>query len=171
MHSKLNILAGRGTRALVAIEPRLTRRQHKTKAKALFFLWRDPTVGCTPGLCFRAAASLAPSLVAKQVVEELRPWIEREKAEHIRRAVTMGKRGYERIDRMWNENPLVEVKDESLAAATLEKHDTIIRRNLGMNETGDGSGTLSLNVLSGRGGRTRIAIEQEPNRTPAQDQS
>ena len=83
----------------------------------------------------------------------------------------MGKRGYERIDRMWNEKALVEVKDESLAAATLEKHDTIIRRNLGMNETGDGSGTLSLNVLSGRGGRTRIAIEQEPNQTPAQDQA
>ena len=107
----------------------------------------------------------------KIVVEELRPWIEREKAEHIKRAVTMGKRGYERIDRMWNEKALVEVKDESLAAATLEKHDTIIRRNLGMNETGDGSGSLSLNVLAGRGGRTRIAIEQQPNQTPAQDQA
>jgi hypothetical protein len=109
-------------------------------------------------------------MVAREIVEDLRPWIEREKAEHVRRAVAMGKRGYERIDRMWNEKALVEVKDESLAAATLEKHDTIIRRNLGMNETGDGSGSLNLNVLAGRG-RTRIAIEQEPNQTPAQDQS
>ena len=47
-----------------------------------------------------AATSEAAQLVAQQVVEELRPWIEREKAEHIKRAVTMGKRGYERIDRM-----------------------------------------------------------------------
>jgi hypothetical protein len=73
----------------------------------------------------------------------------------------MGKRGYERINRMWDDNPLLEVRDESLAAATLEKHDTIIRRNLGMNETGDASGTLSLSVLAGRCGRTRIAIETE----------
>jgi hypothetical protein len=71
----------------------------------------------------------------------------------------MGKRGYERINRMWDENALLEVRDESLAATTLDKHDAIIRRNLGMNETGDGSGTLSVNVLTGRCGRTRIAIE------------
>jgi hypothetical protein len=82
----------------------------------------------------------------------------------------MGKRGYERIDRMWDENALLEVRDESLAAVTLEKHDAIIRRNLGINEAGDGSGVLSLNVLAGRAGRTRVAIEQEPNQTAAQDQ-
>jgi hypothetical protein len=99
----------------------------------------------------------------------LQPWIEREKAEHIKRAVAMGKRGYERIDRMWDENALLEVRDESLAATTLEKHDAIIRRNLGMNGTGDSSGSLSLNVLASRCGRTRIAIDQQPNQTPAQD--
>jgi hypothetical protein len=97
---------------------------------------------------------------AKQVVEGSRPWIEREKAEHIRCAVAMGKRGYERIDRMWDENASLEVRDENLAGATLDKHDAIIRRNLGMNETGDGSGALSVSVLAGRSGRTRIAIEQ-----------
>jgi hypothetical protein len=74
---------------------------------------------------------------------------EREKAERIKRAVAMGKRGYERIDRMWEENALLRVKDESLAAATLEKHDAVIRRHLGMNETGEGSGTRNLNVLAG----------------------
>jgi hypothetical protein len=56
---------------------------------------------------------------------------------------------------------LLEVRDESLAAATWEKHDAIIRRNLGMNETGEGSGTLSVSVLAGRVSRTRIAIETE----------
>jgi len=40
-------------------------------------------------------------LVAKQVVEELQPWIQRAKEEHIRRAGTMGKRGFERIEKLW----------------------------------------------------------------------
>ena len=53
----------------------------------------------------------------------------------------------------------------------IEKYDRLARRNYGLSDKADGSGSLSLNVLSGRGGRTRIAIEQEPNRTPAQDQS
>jgi hypothetical protein len=116
-----------------------------------------------------AATTEAAQLVAKQIVEDLGPWIEREKAEHIRRAVTMGKRGYDRINRMWNENALAEVKDESLAATTLDKHDAIIRRNLGMNEMANGSGILNLNVLAGRCVRTRIGIEQLPNQILGQD--
>jgi len=96
---------------------------------------------------------------------------DRERAEHIKRAVGMGKRGYERIERMWDENAFVEVRDESLAAATRDKHDTIIRPNLGINETRDGSGALNLNVLAGRGGWTLLAIEQQPIQTPAQGQA
>src|SRR5713101_8454160 len=46
-----------------------------------------------------AATSEAAQLVAKQVVEDLRPWIQSEKEEHIRRAVTMGKRGFGRIEK------------------------------------------------------------------------
>jgi hypothetical protein len=83
----------------------------------------------------------------------------------------MGKRGYERIERMWDANHAVDPKQEQFASSALDKHDAIIRRNLGMNETGVGSGTLNLNVLAGRVGRTRIAIEQQPNQTSAQDQA
>ena len=49
-----------------------------------------------------ATTTEAAELVTKQVVEELRPWIEREKSEHIRRAVAMGKRGFERIGKLWD---------------------------------------------------------------------
>ena len=42
-------------------------------------------------------------LAAKQVMAELQPWIEREKAEHVRRAVTMAKRGLGRIEKLWDE--------------------------------------------------------------------
>lgn len=116
------------------------------------------------------ATSEAAQLVTTEVIEELQPFIEREKAEHIRRAVGMAKRGYERIGRLWDEKEAVDPKQEQLASSVLDKHDAIIRRNLGMNETGNGSGTLNLNVLAGRG-RTRIAIEQQPNQTPARDQA
>jgi hypothetical protein len=90
---------------------------------------------------------------------ELQPWIEEQKAQHIRRAVTMAKRGFERIEKLWDENA-PEVRSESLAAATLDKHDAIIRRNLGMNEQQHGSGSLNIAVLAA-GGRTIISA-QEP---------
>jgi hypothetical protein len=77
---------------------------------------------------------------------DLQPWIEQEKVKHIQRAVSIARRGFERIEKLWDENA-PEVRSESLAAATLDKHDTIIRRNLGMNENQGGSGTLNLNVL------------------------
>src|SRR5262249_33714294 len=97
-----------------------------------------------------AATTEAAQLVAKHVVEELRPWIEREKSEHIRRAVTMGKRGFERIGKLWDGEEPVDPKAESLAASSLDKHDEIIRRNLGMNdEEQRGSGVVSpLSVYS-----------------------
>jgi hypothetical protein len=65
---------------------------------------------------------------------ELQPWIEREKAQHIRRAVRMAKRGFERIERLWDEREAADCKTESLIATTLDKHDAIIRRNLGIND-------------------------------------
>jgi len=105
------------------------------------------------------ATTEAADLAAKQFMADLQPWIEREKAEHIRRAVRMAKRGFERIERLWDENAVPEAREESLAAATLDKHDAIIRRNLGMNETQGGSGTLNLDVLVA-GGRTVVSAQK-----------
>jgi len=106
------------------------------------------------------ATTEAADLAAKQFMAELQPWIEREKAEHIKRIVAIAKRGFRRIEKLWDENAVSEARAESLAAATLDKHDAIIRRNLGMNETQGGSGTLNLDVLVA-GGR-RIVSAQKP---------
>ena len=54
---------------------------------------------------------------------------------------------------------MVDSKAESLAAATLDKHDAIIRRNLGMNETSTGSCSLNVAVLL-PGGRAIISPQQ-----------
>jgi hypothetical protein len=48
---------------------------------------------------------------------ELQPWIEREKAEHIRRVVRIVKRGFQRIEKLWEENEIPEARAESLVAA------------------------------------------------------
>jgi uncharacterized protein YPO0396 len=87
-------------------------------------------------------------LAAKEVIAELRPWIEQEKAEHIGRPVNIAKRGLQRIERLWDENAVPEARTESLAAATLDKHDQIIRRNLGLNDAAPSAGALSLNILT-----------------------
>ena len=96
---------------------------------------------------------------------ELQPWIEREKAEHVKRAVRMAKRGFERIERLWDEQEAADCKTESLTAATLDKHDAIIRRNLGMNDEERPMSSLNLSVLSGGRALVQIApklAEQAP---------
>ena len=98
-------------------------------------------------------------LVATQVIADLQPWIEREKVEHIKRAVQMAKRGFERIEKLWDEREAVDCKAENLTAATLDRHDTIIRRNLGMNESPDKSSAVNLAVLAG--GRAVVQVKQE----------
>ena len=79
----------------------------------------------------------------------------------------MAKHGFEPSEGLWDEKE-VNPKQEQFASAALDKRDTIVRRNLGMSEKQTGSGSLDLNLLTGRG-RTLIAIEQQPNQTPAQD--
>ena len=97
-------------------------------------------------------------LVAEQVMADLQPWIEQEKAKHVRRIVNIAKRGFERIEKVWDENEPCSPKEESLAAATLDKHDAIVRRNLGMSERSAGSCSLNLHVLTGA--RTIIIPER-----------
>jgi hypothetical protein len=105
------------------------------------------------------ATTEAADLAAKQFMAELQPWIEREKAEHNKQIVAIAKRGFRRIEKLWDENAVPEARAESLAAATLDKHDAIIRRNLGMNETQGGSGTLNVGVLVA-GGRTIVSAQK-----------
>jgi DNA-binding transcriptional regulator YhcF (GntR family) len=111
------------------------------------------------------ATTEVAQLVATQVIAELQPWIEREKAEHIKRIVAIAKRGFRRIEKLWDETEVADSKAESLAAATLDKHDAIIRRNLGMNEASAGSCSLNLHVLTGA--RTIIEAQQTIDSTGA----
>ena len=104
------------------------------------------------------ATTEAAQVAVKEMMAQLQPWIEREKAEHIKRAVKMATRGFERIERLWEVNQSPEARAESLAAATLDKHDQILRRNLGMNETSAGSCSLNVAVLTGA--RTIIEAQQ-----------
>ena len=85
--------------------------------------------------------------------------LEREKAEHIKRAVRMAKRGFERIEKRWDEREAADSKAENLTAATLDRHDTIIRRNLGMNESPERPCAVNLSVLSG--GRAVVQVNQK----------
>ena len=71
----------------------------------------------------------------------------------------MATRGFERIERLWDEREAIDSKAESLTAATLDRHDTIIRRNLGMNESPERSSAVNLNVLSG--GRAVVQVNQK----------
>lgn len=71
----------------------------------------------------------------------------------------MAKRGFERIERLWDEKEAVDSKAENLDAATLDQHDTIIRRNLGTNESPDRSSAVNLSVLSG--GRAIVQVNQK----------
>jgi DNA-binding transcriptional regulator YhcF (GntR family) len=121
-----------------------------------------------------AATSEGVQLVAKQVVEDLQPWIQREKEEHIRRAVMMGKRGFERIGILWDEKEAVDLKQESFAAATLDRHDGIVRRNLGMSDNERPMSPLNLSVLSQNtvisiDGKAVTEAEEKTERTPNQN--
>ena len=70
------------------------------------------------------------------------------RTEHIKRAVAMGRRGYERIERLWDEREAVDPKQEQFASSALDKHDTIVRRNLGMSDKQPPSASLNLKVLT-----------------------
>ena len=69
----------------------------------------------------------------------------------------MGKRGFERIGKLWDAEEPVDPKRENLAASSLDRHDGIIRRNLGMNDDqGQGSGVLG--GLRGYSNQTVIQV-------------
>ena len=75
----------------------------------------------------------------------------------------MGRRGYERIERLWDEREAVDPKQEQFASSALDKHDTIVRRNLGMSDKQPPLASLNLKVLT--------LIVTQLRQTPAQDRT
>jgi hypothetical protein len=79
--------------------------------------------------------------------------------------VEAGKRGVERIEKIWEDHEPSDPRNESFAAASLDRHDTIIRRNLGMSDNDRPMSPLNLSVLSQN---TVISIaEKAPAEEPA----
>lgn len=87
--------------------------------------------------------------IKQSAKDELQPWIEKRKRAHIKSLVTLGERGVARVRKMMRDQVPTDSKDESFKAKTAETWDTIIRRNLGMSDSGGLSGSLSLNILTG----------------------
>ena len=46
----------------------------------------------------------AVSEMAENTLAELKPWIEQQKAHHLRKTVQTGRRGVERIEKLWDSN-------------------------------------------------------------------
>jgi len=61
-----------------------------------------------------AATTEAAQVAVKEMMAQLQPWIEQEKAKHIKGAVSMAIRGFERIETLWDENAVPEARAESL---------------------------------------------------------
>jgi hypothetical protein len=51
-----------------------------------------------------AATTEAAQVAVKEMTAQLQPWIEQEKIKHIKRAVMMANRGFQRIEKLWDEN-------------------------------------------------------------------
>lgn len=110
-------------------------------------------------IALESATSLAADMAAKQLVDELQPWIAEQKAKQIKRAIARSTKAQERLDGIAEgytvldkDGEPVELtpgpKEESFLAAAEEKYDSIIRRNLGMNEGSGLGGSLSIQVLT-----------------------
>jgi hypothetical protein len=68
-------------------------------------------------------------------------------------------RCFDRIGKLWDREEPIDPKNENLAASSLDKHDKIIRRNLGMNDEERPMSSFNLNVLTG--GRALVQVNQK----------
>jgi hypothetical protein len=131
-------------------------------AFAYLLLERVRTLGCRGTELARATAGtirLKLFKVAAQVkadtektLKDLAPWIERMRADHIKYIVQLSRKALGRVDQIFATKPPAAPKDESFAAQAIDKHDAIIRRNLGMGEQ-NSTNSLNVNVLVA-GGRS-----------------
>lgn len=108
-----------------------------------------------------AAQDVAQKL-ARDLTQELQPWIEKEKRSQIKRAIKRSKAAHRRIDAVSQGYKIIDPKsgevldisptpkDEGCLASAEEKYDGIIRRNLGMDDANAPTpGKISLRMLAG----------------------
>lgn len=94
------------------------------------------------------AAKDAAQLAAASIVDQLQPWIEKEKVEHIKTQVARAKRNLSRLDRYVIDEALLGPKEEAQYAKSIDIFDGVTRRNLGMNDGTSFNGSLSVNILT-----------------------
>jgi hypothetical protein len=107
-----------------------------------------------------AAADRAGKQVAKSLMDDLAPLLEREKRAQIKRALKRSKRGQRRLDKIASGYQVVEPKtgavvtlelgpkDEMYLASAEDKYDNILRRNLGMNDNQLPGGAFNVSILT-----------------------
>jgi len=92
------------------------------------------------------------AIVGKQLRADLQnslaPWLEREKAKHVRTQVHRAKRALKQIDSHVQPTVSLSPKDSAFIARAADQWDTIARRNLGMNDGSPTAGSLNLNILT-----------------------
>jgi hypothetical protein len=100
--------------------------------------------------------------IVRSVIKDLQPFIEREKRDQIKRAIKRSKLAQKRLSKVADgyqvydskSGQLVNVecapKDEMHIASAEEKYDSIIRRNLGMDDGKAPAGSVNLNILTGQ---------------------
>jgi hypothetical protein len=112
----------------------------------------------------RTCDAVAARIEARTVetLKDLEPWIEEQRAVHVKAIVGLSRKGLARLESLYDKAKPKAAKDEQFAAAAMEKHDQIIRRNLGMGDNGTGSTSLNVAVLVG-GGRKVIGPNGGPD--------
>lgn len=96
----------------------------------------------------QVAAKDAAKAAAASIVEQLQPWIEAEKIDHIKTQVARAKRNLGRLDQYVVNGELLGPKEESHYAKSIDIFDSITRRTLGMSDDSGAGGSLSVRVLT-----------------------
>lgn len=91
----------------------------------------------------------AVSKLTANLVENMQPWLEKEKIAHIKDSVRRAKARQRRTDQLADDlDDKLTSKDIALIAKADDTFDAIKRRNLGMNDSTGVSGSLSVRVLT-----------------------
>lgn len=105
----------------------------------------------TAALAFAEAGKEAKKeieLQTRKALDDLSPWIETRKRKHIKSLVTLGEKGIDRVRKLMKSAGPCDAKNEAFTAKTADTWDNIIRRNLGMNDSGVSGGSLSVRLLT-----------------------
>lgn len=118
---------------------------------------RNSEIGASVSTVLRQATDKALEATAAQIAaklgrqfeDDLRPWLEREKRQHIQDSIKRSKLRQKMVDSIVASADSLTPKDLSYIAKTDDTYDAIKRRNLGLNDDkAPAGGALSINILT-----------------------